>query len=85
MSPEMTELLKRFLNLANKSSGGIHPYDQRRFFDFIIQAHNENALLDESVLNGLLVDDGWVKDEAFELSCNYRFGRELLNRYSLAQ
>lgn len=82
MSPEMAQLLKCFSGAANKSSGGTHPCDEGRFFDFIIQAHEENALLDESQLSGLLTDDSWSKDDAFELSCKYRFGRDLLKQYS---
>lgn len=82
MSPEMSQLLKRFSAAANKSSGGTHPLDERRFFDFIVQAHNERALLDETELSGLLVDDGWSSEHAQKLSSNYRFGRDLLNHYS---
>lgn len=82
MSPEMSQLLKHFSAAANKSSGGTHPLDERRFFDFIVQAHNERALLDETELSGLLVDDGWSSEHAQKLSSNYRFGRDLLNHYS---
>ncbi|HEY9873251.1 MAG TPA: hypothetical protein V6D12_07430 [Candidatus Obscuribacterales bacterium] len=82
MSPEMSQLLKRFSAAANKSSGGKHPLDERRFFDFIVQAHNERALLDETELSGLLVDDGWSSEHAQKLSSNYRFARDLLNHYS---
>jgi hypothetical protein len=82
MSPELSQLLKRFSAAANKSSGGTHPLDERRFFDFIVQAHNERALLDETELRGLLVDDGWFSRYAEELSSKYLFGRDLLNHYS---
>lgn len=78
MSPEMAQLLKRFSVAANKSSGGTHPYDEQRFFDFIVKAHEEGSLLDESQLRGLLIDDGWTDEDAFELSCKYCFGRGLL-------
>jgi hypothetical protein len=82
MSPELSQLLKRFSAAANKSSGGTHPLDERRFFDFIVQAHNERALLNETELRGLLVDDGWFSRYAEELSSKYLFGRDLLNHYS---
>lgn len=81
MSPELSEVLKRFSRLANKSSGGTHPYDEKRFFDFIIQAHNEKSLLDESTFEGLLIDEEWPNDYAFELACKYRFGRDLLQKF----
>jgi hypothetical protein len=82
MSPEMSQLLRQFSGAANKSSGGTHPLDERRFFDFIVQAHNEKALLYETALSGLLVDDGWSSIHAQALSSKYIFGRELLNHYS---
>lgn len=81
MSPEMAQLLKSFSAAANKSSGGTHPCDEKRFFDFIVTAHEESSLLDESQLSGLLIDDGWTSEDAFELSCNYRFGRDLLKHH----
>lgn len=82
MSPEMSQLLRRFSGAANKSSGGAHPLDEGRFFNFIVQAHNEKALLDETALRGLLVDDGWSSIHAQNLSSKYSFGRDLLKHYS---
>ncbi|MCT7975238.1 hypothetical protein [Laspinema olomoucense] len=82
MSPEVAECLLRFSNAANKSSGGSHPYDEERFLDFIIQAHQEGSLLDESQLRKLLmIDKGWSEENASKLSCEYRFGMDLLKRY----
>ncbi|MEP0873373.1 hypothetical protein NDA01_26795 [Trichocoleus desertorum AS-A10] len=81
MSPEMAQLLKRFSAAANKSSGGTHPLDERRFLDFIVQAHREGALLDEAQMSGLLIEDGWSSEHAQELSSKYRFGRDLLSHY----
>ena len=40
MSPELSKTLKRFSDCANKSTGGSHPLDEKRFFDFVIQAHH---------------------------------------------
>jgi hypothetical protein len=80
MSLEVRQLLKSFSNAANKSTGGTHPSDERRFLDFIVKAHEENASLNESQLNEWFVSEGWTEDHAFELSCNYRFGRALLTR-----
>jgi hypothetical protein len=78
MSPDMSQLLKTFSGIASKSSGRTHTFDQIRFFDFIIQAHSEKSLLDETTLNDLLLDDGWSEEYADELSCKYNFGRKLL-------
>jgi hypothetical protein len=47
----MSQLLKIFSGSANKSSGRTHTFDQIGFFDFIIQAHSEKSLLDETTLN----------------------------------
>lgn len=82
MSPELAEKLKRFSNCANKSRGGSHPFDQQRFFEFIIQGHLEKSLLDESTLEKLLIDEGWSKKYADELASRYNFGRKLLQFYS---
>jgi len=81
MSPEMVQLLKSFLSIANKSSGGTHPLDQIRFFDFIIQAHSERSSLDETTLRKLLLDNGWLDEHSSELSYKYNFGKELLARH----
>ena len=81
MSPEIAQRLKQFSAAANKSSGGTHTLDENRFFEFIVQAHQESSLLNESELEDLLVDDGWSKDHALNLSYNYRFGRDLLKHH----
>ncbi len=82
MSPEMAQLLKKFLGMANIVDGGTHPCDEERLFDFIIQAHNEKSLLKERVLNGLLADNNWPEMQAQEIVSKYLFGKDLLNRYS---
>lgn len=81
MSAEMAQRLRQFSATANKSTGGNHPLDEAIFFNFIIQAHQENAMLNESDLNGLLIEDGWSRNHADNLSRKYRFGRELLKQY----
>ncbi|MFN6385865.1 MAG: hypothetical protein ACK400_17490 [Pseudanabaena sp.] len=81
MSPEMSQLLKQF-SAANKTSGGTHPLDKRRFLNFIVQAHNERSLLDEIELIELLLDEGWSNSHAQNLSSKYSFGRDLLKCYS---
>lgn len=78
MSPEMTYLFKQFSGNFAKAS---HAADEKRFFDFIIQAHNEGALLDEGRLRRLLEDEGWPESQAQEVSARYGFGMGLLKRY----
>ena len=82
MSPEMSQLLKQFSAAANKTSGGTHPLDERRFLNFIVQAHNERSLLDEIELIELLLDEGWSNSYAQNLSSKYSFGRDILKCYS---
>ena len=82
MSPEMAQLLKKFLSMANIGDGGTHPCDEKRLFDFIIQAHNEESLLKEQVLNGLLADNNWPEMQAQEIVSKYLFGKDLLDHYS---
>jgi hypothetical protein len=90
MSPEMAQLLKKFLSIGD---GGTHPCDEKRLFDFIIKAHNEEServlkleervlKLEERVLNGLLADNNWPEIEAQEIVSKYLFGKRLLNHYS---
>ena len=81
MSPKLSITLKRFLECANMGDGGSHPLDEKRFFDFIIQAHHERSLLDESTLRGLLIDEGWSEHHADKLSSKYCFGKDLLKQY----
>lgn len=83
MSPELADKLKRFSGAANKASAGTHPLDQERFLDFIIQAHLESSLLDESTLDELLKDENWSSKDALELSIKYNFGRKMLKRFAL--
>jgi len=80
MTPEISRLLQGFSDATNKSSGGTHPADERRFFDFIIQAHREKAVLPEHEVSESLVEDGFTHDQASRLSSKYVFGRDLLNR-----
>ena len=81
MSPEMAQLLKKFLSMANIADGGTHLCDEERLFDFIIQAHNEKSLLEEQVLKGLLIDNNWPEMQAQKIVSKYLFGKDLLNYY----
>jgi hypothetical protein len=80
MSETVAQAFKSFTFMANKSS--LHPNDQERFYDFIIQAHIEGSLLEEDEIAYLLQIEGWWEEKSIELSSEYRFGRELLNRFN---
>lgn len=78
------EALRRFCNLANKSTGASHPRDQERWYDFLIEAHRSAARLDTGQLVRWLVEvDGWGEETAHSLAIDYEFARGLLNRYDL--
>lgn len=83
MTPKMTELLKQFSDIVIHQSfpsaiRGDHPRDQRRFFDFIIQAYKDNSSLNEEDLEEWLITNGWPEEQAAKLSSQYSFGKELL-------
>ena len=84
MSPELATLLHTFSNAANKSSGASHPLDEKRWYAFLVAAHQEKSLLDVPTLRQLLEEDGWGEEEALELSTNYESARSLLRYYEEA-
>jgi hypothetical protein len=80
MSENVAQAFKSFTFMADKSS--LHPYDQERFYDFIIQSHIDDSLLEEDEIAYLLKIEGWWEEKSIELSSDYRFGRDLLNRFN---
>jgi hypothetical protein len=83
MSQKMAELLQRFSGIVTLHSfpgaiRGNHPKDEQRFFDFIIQACEENSSLNEDELAAWFVASGWPMEQALKLSSQYRFGKDLL-------
>jgi hypothetical protein len=80
MSNDMAQAFRSFTFAANKSS--LHPLDRERFYDFIIQAHIEGSPLEEDEISSLLQIAGWWEEKSIELSSDYRFGRDLLNRFN---
>ncbi len=74
--------LRRFSNLANKSTGAGHPKDQERWFEFLIAAHHTSERLDSDRLARWLSEvDGWPSDTAHELAIDYEFALGLLQKY----
>lgn len=82
VSPQAAELLERFSNLANMSTGSSHPYDFRRWVAFIVRAHKDGSKLYPDDLRQWLVEGlGWPPERADKLSLEYEFARSLLEAY----
>lgn len=82
LSPAAAEALRRFSVLANKSTGTSHPLDQKRWFDFIIQAHRDHSVLDADLVHRWLREsDDWPEDKARALAIEYERSRALLSRF----
>jgi hypothetical protein len=78
----VSELLKSFSALANKSTGASHPRDQERWFKFLIAAYLAPARLDSDQLVRWLSEiEGWSIDTAHELARDYEFALQLLEKY----
>lgn len=79
LSPKSLNLLVRFSDLANKSTGSSHPLDQRRWFEFLLEVHRESSKLTSYELNRWLVEERyWPPDGASSLVSEYEQGRALL-------
>ena len=76
---EASEALKRFSSAANKSSGNSHPYDKKRWFEFLVAAQKAEKKLDYDILKATLIEQGWSDDFASDLAFEYENGRELLD------
>lgn len=72
------EALRRFSNLANKSTGTSHPYDQKRWFEFVAMAYKSSNELSADLVIRTLVEFGWPEDMAFELGIKYEYAIDLL-------
>lgn len=82
LDPGAAILLRRFSNLANKSTGAAHPRDQQRWFEFLITAHRLSVGLDTDRLARWLAEvEGWPGDTARELAIEYEFAMSLLTQY----
>jgi hypothetical protein len=56
LEPGPVASLRRFSNLANKSTGASHPRDEARWFEFLIEAHRTMARLDAGQLSRWLFE-----------------------------
>ena len=71
-----------FSGAANKSTGGSHPADQRRWFDFIVSVHRSGQTLDDDQLTRWLIEvDGWDEGTAHNLADRFKRAMALLKFY----
>jgi len=82
MSSELAKKFSEFSSIVDKENIVIHDLDRLRFMDFIIQAHLEDALLNEYTLKELLIDENWSEENAIDLSVKYDFGKSLLRKFA---
>jgi hypothetical protein len=82
VSPKVVQALRRFSAAANKATGSSHPFDQKRWFEFLIEAHADDRQLDTERLARWLVEaEGWSDEKAHDLVIEYEFGLALLSEY----
>lgn len=80
ISKSALEKLKRFSNIANKSTGSAHPNDRERWFDFICQTVDDDKIFDYDILKPFLQDESfWGKNKAW----NELFSEQLAEEYEL--
>lgn len=80
LSADAFQKLRAYSGIARESSA--HPNDRRRWMDFVIQTHVEQAPLDAETLNRWLAEErGWDGRKAWDLAAKYQEERELLDRY----
>ena len=82
VSEDSAKKFRRFLGLANKSTGTSHPMDKERWYDFIIAVVTNDDSLDASTLGRWLAEeDGWAEDMANEMAIEYEQEIGLLRHY----
>jgi hypothetical protein len=76
------DALRRFSAAANKSTGSGHPADEKRWMEFLIEAHRHDAKLDGSTLRRWLIEaEQWPDSIAERLTAEYDFALDLLKQY----
>jgi hypothetical protein len=79
LAPELVRKLKAFSEAANRSS--LHPLDWKRWDQFLVQIHLDEASLDESDLAMWFAEHGWVESQFGPLLERFRAGQSLLSAY----
>ncbi len=72
------KLLSTFSECANKSTGSSHPCDQKRWFDFIVEACSSEEHVDAGNLERLLKQQGWSDDASQRLIIQFEFARDII-------
>ncbi|OQX09844.1 MAG: hypothetical protein BWK73_21755 [Thiothrix lacustris] len=78
LGEESAKLLKKFSNLANKSTGSSHPSDQKRWFDFIYSVSLSKEVYADQV-EKILIEHGWSEDYADKLALEFEFAQALIS------
>lgn len=76
---EVEKALFHFSNLANKSTGSSHPFDRKRWLEFLVLAHEAKSELHSDVIIRSLVELGWSEEKAIELGIQFEFADDLLS------
>ncbi len=78
LSAEAIQKLEAFLGLGN--AGDLHPADEVRWREFIIQAHRDGASVNEDDITKR-IEKHWSKNIARQRSSEYYDARALLADY----
>jgi hypothetical protein len=80
LSDGTAAMLRSFSRLANRSI--LHPLDEKRWKEFLVSAHREEATLDGPMLRRWLTEEErWPEDQAIRLANEYEQARALLELY----
>ncbi len=74
-------LLITFSRTSNRSTGHSHPMDFAKWCDFIFYVFKNKKHLAVDDFMHWLIEDGWMEDKANELSLDYEYSIEMLERY----
>lgn len=78
---EGLRLLITFSRTSNRSTGHSHPMDFAKWCNFIFYVFKNKKHLAVDDFMHWLIEDGWMEDKANELSLDYEYSIEMLERY----
>jgi hypothetical protein len=81
MPPNAFRLLDRFVTLANKRTGSLHPYDCSRWQQFLICLHFNAHNLTDTHLKYWAMEQGFESQASDNLAHELNFGLQLLKLY----
>lgn len=76
---KVARALRIFSELSNKSTGSAHPQDRKRWFEFLVLAHESSEKIDTDLIIQTLIEQGWSEEKASDLGIEYEFAEDLLN------